>query len=764
MTAAGHESAREHVTGAARYVHDLALHDPTALHAWPVQSPHAHARVVGIDTAAAAAMPGVQAVLTARDVPGERAIGPVRHDEPLFPDEVCHHGQPVVWVVADSEPQARAAAAQVQVAYEPLPAVTSIAAAIAQQSFLTEPQTIATGDVQAALAAAPHRLTGELHVGGQEHFYLEMQCAYVHRDATGGYVVHSSTQHPTETQATVAHVLGVPAHRVVCESLRMGGAFGGKESQANVFAAIAALGCHVTGRPVVVRLDRRRDLTITGKRHPFLARYEVGFAADGALLALCVDLVSDGGYSLDLSQAILGRALFHIDNCYRVPDLRVTGRVARTHLPSNTAMRGFGGPQAMVVVEEVLDRIARTLALRPEAVRRRNFYRPGDHTHYGQAVRDAERIERIWRELLASSDFDRRRAAIDAWNGAHVHGKRGLAVTPVKFGISFTTTALNQAGALVLVYRDGSVQVNHGGTEMGQGLHSKVLAIAARTLGVDPVQVRLMPTRTDKVPNTSATAASSGSDLNGEAVRRACAELRERLLPVAADLLGCAPAAVEFADGAVRGGVRTAAFAQVVERAWQQRLPLFATGHYATPGIHFDARTGRGEPFRYFAYGAAVAEVEVDGFTGAHRLLAVDILHDVGDSLAPAIDRGQIEGGFLQGVGWLTCEQVVYGDDGALRSRGASTYKLPGAGECPERFVTNTLARATEPGAVFGSKAVGEPPFMLAIAVREALRDAVAAFGGGGEVALGCPATPEAVYWAIEAARAGAAQRARSCR
>ncbi len=749
MTPRGHESAEQHVTGAALYVHDIALRDGGALHGWPVQSPHAHAKVVRVDVVAALAMPGVRTVLTAADVPGAPSIGPVRHDEPLFPDEVCHHGQPVCWVIADSEAAARAAAAAVEVAYEPLPAVLTIEGAIAAASFLTEPQTIATGEPDAELARCGHRLAGELHVGGQEHFYLEMQCAYVRRDTAGGYHVQSSTQHPTETQQTVAHVLGVPAHRVVCESLRMGGAFGGKESQANLCAAIAALGCHATGQPVVVRLDRRRDMAITGKRHPFLARYEVGFDKGGKLRALVVELWSNGGYSLDLSNAILGRALFHIDNCYRVEHLRVRGRVARTHLPSNTAFRGFGGPQAMVVIEEILDRVARTLGLPPEVVRERNFYRDGDCTHYGQPVRDAQRIHRLWRELLTSSAFAARRQAIAAWNAQHEHAKRGLAITPVKFGISFTTTFLNQAGALVLVYRDGSVQVNHGGTEMGQGLHSKVLAVASRALGVSHEQLRCMPTRTDKVPNTSATAASSGSDLNGEAVRLACVELRTRLAPVAAELLHCAAGDVTFVDGMVRGGDGEVPFAAVVERAYLQRLPLFATGYYRTPGIHFDQKTGRGEPFRYFAYGAAVAEVEVDGFTGHHRLLGVDILHDVGDSLAPPIDRGQIEGGFLQGVGWLTCEEVVFGADGALQSRGASTYKLPGIGECPLRFVVNTLARATESGAVYGSKATGEPPLMLAIAVREALRDAVAGFRGAGLIDLACPATPEAIFWAL---------------
>lgn len=749
MNGPRHDSAVQHVNGSALYVHDEALRSGPLLHAWPVQSAHAHARVLKIDTTAARAMHGVAHVLTAADVPGRGLIGPVQHDEPLFPDEVCYHGQPICWVLADGEEHARRAAASVRVECEPLPAILSIATGIAAQSFFAEERTIATGDVDAAFGRCSHQLRGELEIGGQEHFYLEMQCAWVHRDAADGYVVHASTQHPTETQATVAHVLGLPAHRVVCESLRMGGAFGGKESQANAFAAIAALGCRATGRPVVVRLDRRRDLTITGKRHPFLARYRVGFDGDGRLLALDAELWSDGGWSLDLSNAILGRAMFHVDNCYRIADLRVRGRVVRTNLPSNTAMRGFGAPQATVLIEDVVDRVARTLGLPPEVVRRRNFYRPGDRTHYGQEVRDADRIERIFDGVAASSGFAARRRAIDAWNGQQPHKKRGLAITPVKFGISFTTTFLNQAGALVLVYRDGSVQLNHGGTEMGQGLLAKVAAIVAKELGVAADAVRTMPTRTDKVPNTSATAASSGSDLNGEAARRACREIRERLAPVAAALLACAVGDVVFAASRVHGGGRSLPFADVVERAYLQRLPLFATGHYATPGIHWDAAAGRGEPFRYFAYGAAVTEVEVDGFTGMHRLLAVDILHDVGESLSEVIDRGQIEGGFVQGAGWLTCEEVSYGDDGALRTRGASTYKLPGVGECPERFVVDLLPRASEPGAVFGSKAVGEPPFLLAVAVREALRDAVAAFRGGGVVDMACPATPAAVYQAL---------------
>ena len=750
-----HESAEMHVSGQALYTHDLALRDASALHAWPVQSAHAHARIRSIETSRALALPGVHAVLTARDVPGINDVGPVRRDEPLFPEEIMFMGQPVAWIIADSEDIARRAAALVDIDSEVLTAITDLRAALARDLFLTEPVRIERGHAGPALASAPHRASGELLVGGQEHFYLETQAAFAHYDESGELLVHSSTQHPTETQTIVARVLGVPAHRIVCQSLRMGGAFGGKEVQASAFACIAALGVRKTGRPVSVRLDRRRDMTITGKRHPFLGRFHVGFDERGKLLALEVELFSDGGFSLDLSEAIMWRALFHIDNCYSVEHLRITGRVLFTHTPSNTAMRGFGAPQAMVIIEDVIDRVARTLGLDPGRVRAINFYRPGDRTHYGQEVQGAERIARIVDELRAESDYDARRAEIDAHNAVHLHEKRGLAITPVKFGISFTTTLFNQAGALVLIYRDGSVQVNHGGTEMGQGLHAKVRSIAARELGVELDQVRVMPTRTDKVPNTSATAASSGADLNGAAVSDACRKLRENLAPLAATALGCPSDKVRHAEGMVYGdhgpGIQ---FAEIVERAYRARVPLFATGYYRTPHIHFDPRKGQGQPFHYFAFGACVSEVLVDGFTGQYTLRRVDILHDVGDSLAPQIDLGQIEGGFVQGLGLLTCEDLRFAADGALLSRGASTYKLPGIGECPPDFRVRTLTRATEPGVIFGSKATGEPPLMLAISVREALRDAVAAFGERGRpIALASPATPEAVYWAIREAR-----------
>ena len=625
------------------------------------------------------------------------------------------------------------------VRYEPLPAILGIEEAIARQSFLSGPARMQRGDAAAAIAAAPCQVRGELRIGGQEHFYLETQCAIACMDESDGVFLHSSTQHPSETQAIVARVLGIGRHRVTVECLRMGGAFGGKEVQANAWAAIAALGAWKTRRPVRVRLTRALDMALTGKRHPFLARYTAGHDERGVLRGFDVEMYSDGGWSLDLSEPVLWRAIFHLDNAYLLPAVNITGSVCRTHKTSQTAFRGFGGPQGMLVIEDALDRIARSLGLPPETVRERNFYREGDTTHYGMPVKDAGRIARIWAELKENACFDARREAVQAFNRAQAHRKRGIAITPVKFGISFTATMFNQAGALVSIYRDGTVQVNHGGTEMGQGLHTKIQQIAAESLGVDLDAVRVMPTRTDKVPNTSATAASAGTDLNGAAVGEACEQLKARLAPVAARLLA--------------GNGREPKFAEVVEAAYRERIPLFAQGFYRTPGLSYDPRTGQGTPFHYFAYGAAVSEVEVDGFTGEYRYLRTDILEDVGDSVSPVIDVGQVEGGFVQGLGWLTLEELVWNADGRLATDGASTYKLPSWTEMPEDFRVNFLTRASEPGVVFGSKAVGEPPLMLAISVREALRDAIAAFGGGGVVELDSPATPERVYWAIQRAR-----------
>lgn len=747
-----HESARGHVTGEALYADDMLDRFPRLLHAWPVLAPHAHAKLLRLDASEAMKEPGVCDTLTSTDVPGENDTGAARHDEPVFPAEIVFHQQPVAWVLGETLEAARLGAARVTAKYEPLPAIVTMEEAIAAGSFHSNPVRITRGNAEAALQASPHQLEGELTIGGQEHFYLETQCSLAWLDETGGVMVESSTQHPSETQEIVARVLGVARHRVTVQCLRMGGAFGGKEVQANPYAAVAALGVWKTRRPVRVRLPRVLDMALTGKRHPFLARFHAGFDHDGRIQALKLALYSDGGWSLDLSEPVLARALFHSDNAYFLPAVEATGLICKTHKTSQTAFRGFGGPQGMVVIEDILDRVARTLEIPADVVRERNFYREGQSTHYGQPVKDAERISRIWTQLKESSSFEARRREVERHNGTHPHRKRGLAMTPAKFGISFTATLFNQAGALVLIYKDGSVQLNHGGTEMGQGLHTKIRQIAAESLGVEEAAIRMMPTSTGKVPNTSATAASAGSDLNGAAVVDACTQLKTRLTPVAAGLLGVDAAELRFSGGMVSAGAKSVPFARVIEAAYQQRIALFAQGYYRTPEIHYDPKTMQGRPFYYFAYGAAVSEVEVDGFTGEYRLLRSDILQDTGESISPLVDRGQIEGGFAQGVGWLTLEELVWNSDGRLMTNGASTYKLPSWAELPDEFRVDFLTRAAEPGVVFGSKAVGEPPLMLAISVREALRDAIAAFGpgAGGVVALDSPATPERVFWAVQ--------------
>jgi xanthine dehydrogenase large subunit len=750
-----HESATGHVTGNALYTDDLCSRFPRLLHAWPVCSPHAHALVKALDTRKALISAGVITVLTGTNVPGEGACGPNRHDEPLFPSEVKFHMQPIAWVLGETLEAARVGAQLVSAEYERLPHVLTIEQAIDAGSFLSGPFRMSRGDTS-VIGASSLQFSGKLFIGGQEHFYLETQCAIAWLDETGGVAVESSTQHPSETQEIVARVLGVSRNQVTVECLRMGGAFGGKEVQANAWAAIAALGARNTGRPVRVRLTRALDMVLTGKRHPFLARYSAGFSRDGRIEGVRIHLYSDGGWSLDLSEPVLNRAMFHCDNAYYLPAIDVTGYICRTHKTSQTAFRGFGGPQGMLVIEEILDQAARRLGLAPEVVRERNFYREGDTTHYGQKVKDAGRIAVIWNQLMESASFASRRAEIENFNTQSRHCKRGLAITPVKFGISFTATFFNQGEALVLIYRDGSVHVNHGGTEMGQGLYTKIRQIAAECLGLPLHSIRMMPARTDKLPNTSATAASAGTDLNGAAVVEACNQLRQRLACTASTMLQCDPEAIQFTDGSVfESGFEAEGipFAKVCDQAYRQRVPLFAQGYYRTPEIHYDAATAKGKPFHYFAYGAAVSEVAVDAFTGDCQLLRTDILEDVGDSVSPLIDRGQIEGGFIQGVGWLTIEELLWDEEGRLATAGASTYKLPSWSEVPVAFHVDFLERAAEPGVVFGSKAVGEPPLMLAISVREAIRDAISAFGPGGPVHLDSPATPERIFFAIRRAR-----------
>jgi xanthine dehydrogenase large subunit len=733
-----HESAALHVTGRALYTDDLTPLTKGVLHGWPVQAPHAHARITGLRVDPAYDEPGVVRVLTADDVPGVNDSG-IKHDEALFPSEVMYHGQAVCWVLGETLEAARRGALRVEVDYEPLPAVLTLQEAMAAKSFQGSMPGARRGDVDAALARAPHVFEGETEMAGQEQFYLETQASLAEVDDGGQVFVQSSTQHPTETQEVVAHVLGLASHAVTVQCLRMGGGFGGKETQANAYAAVAALGASLTGRPTRVRLTRAQDITLTGKRHGFHATWRVGFDDDGHLLALDATLTSDGGWSLDLSEPVLARAICHIDNAYWIPDVRIRGRVAQTHKTSQTAFRGFGGPQGMLVIEDILGRCAPTLGIDPLDLRRRNFYAEGQETPYGQPVRHADRAGKAWDQVLTTGDVSARSEEIAEFNATHPHTKRALAMTPVKFGISFNLTAFNQAGALVHVYKDGSVLINHGGTEMGQGLHTKMLQVAATSLGVPLSRVRLAPTRTDKVPNTSATAASSGSDLNGAAIKNACEQIKARL--------------VDVDDG------RDLPWEELVHAAYFARVPLFAAGYYKTEGLHWDATVFRGTPFKYFAYGVAAAEVEVDGFTGAYRTRRVDIVHDVGDSLSPLVDLGQIEGGFVQGAGWLTLEDLRWDTSGGehrgrLTTQAASTYKLPSFSEMPEDFRVAMLDHAHEDGAVYGSKAVGEPPLMLAFSVREALRQACAAFGPAGfSVELPSPATPEAVYWALDAAR-----------
>jgi xanthine dehydrogenase molybdopterin binding subunit/xanthine dehydrogenase small subunit len=763
-----HESATGHVTGTAIYVDDQARSRPM-LEMWPVLSTQAHAKVTRLDVSVAETMPGVVCVLTAGDIPGVNDIGAIRQDEPLLADGlVSYHGQLVAVVVGRTFEECKAAARAVIVEYQPLEPIRNAREAIAKGSYHNEPHVISRGDIESALKSSSHVVRGQFDLGGQEHFYLEAQAAWAERGDDGDMFVCSSTQHPSEIQAVVSHVLHLPRNKVVVEAPRMGGGFGGKETQGNGWASLVALAAWKTGQPVRVQLDRDIDMMVTGKRHPFFGEYEVGFDAEGYLKAARVSLVSDGGWALDLSESITDRALFHLDNSYYIPAIHFTGRVGKTNNCSHTAYRGFGGPQGMVYIEEILDRVARHLSLPPEVVRERNLYHGSGETnttHYGQVLQD-NRLQTIWSTLRDQANLVERRAAIEEWNSRHDHKKRGLAMTPVKFGISFTASFLNQAGALVLIYRDGTVQVNHGGTEMGQGLYTKMRGVAMRELGITADRVRVMKTRTDKVPNTSATAASCGADLNGAAVRLACEALRARLADVAVSMLAeagrpTAPETLTFSNDRIG----ELPFAEVVERAYMQQVSLSANGFYRTPGLVYNKKMGQGSPFYYFAYGAALSEVEVDGLTGMKRVLRVDILHDVGDSLNPNVDRGQIEGAFVQGMGWLTGEELKWSQDGRLLSHSASTYQIPSIGDAPAEFNVTLLKNAAQDGVIHGSKAVGEPPFMLAISVREAIREAVAAFAPTQaerpkEVLLPSPATHEAIFATIKAVRSGANRQA----
>jgi xanthine dehydrogenase large subunit len=728
-----------------------------ALHCALATANIARATILSLNTEQAAAAPGVKLVLTAADLPHAKLWGTLIADEPLLADDQIHYnGQPIALIVADTRAHAEAAAARVHAEYAPLPPILTIDAAIKAGSYHGTAHTIQRGDVAQAIDAADHIITGTLLTPAQDHFYLETQATLASPDDNGDLTLLSSTQHPTEVQHLVSAVTGLPYHRVNCETPRMGGGFGGKESQAAPFAALAGLAAHTLGVPVLIRLNRHQDMVITGKRHTFHSQYRIGFSNAGKILGFQAMLTADGGHSTDLSPAILDRALFHLDNAYTIPALKFEGRVAKSNLPSATAFRGFGGPQGVAVIEEAINRFCEETGRDSAEVRHLNYYSDAQNiTPYGQPINDC-RLSTIHDQLLTSSGYTDRKKAIALFNATSPVIKRGIAYQPVKFGISFTVSMLNQAGALVVIYTDGSVQVNTGGTEMGQGLTTKMAVIAARSLGITDDRVRVMPTTTEKVPNTSPTAASSGTDLNGAAVRAAVATLLDRLRPVAAKMLNVAPSAITIADNVVSAGDQSIPFSALCKAAWAERVSLSATGFYATPGIAYDRDAGKGTPFRYFAYGGSVVEVELDGLTGEHRLRRVDILHDVGDSLAPEIDRGQVEGAFVQGLGWLTCEELLYNDDGRVLTAGPSTYKIPSFGDIPHNFRVDLLENATNDLAVMGSKAVGEPPFILAIGAVSALRQAIHAFAPTrGAVDLSLPATPEALLNAIYAHQTG---------
>jgi xanthine dehydrogenase large subunit len=755
--ALAHDSARKHVTGAAIYTDDIAEPFGT-LHLAAGGAARAHARLISLDLARVRSAPGVVAVLSVADIPGVNDVSPIgAGDDPVFvAKEVLFHGQVLFAVAADSFENARNAAKLAVAEYEDLPPLIEIEQALKAMSFVMDSHVMRLGDSSAALKAAMHRLRGRIEMGGQDHFYLEGQVSLAHPMEDGDVIIHCSTQHPTEVQHNVAHVLGRPDHAVTVEVRRMGGGFGGKETQASQWAAIAALAAVKTGRPCKFRLERDDDMIMTGKRHDFLIDYDVGFDAEGRIQGIEFMQAARCGYSADLSGAIADRAMFHADNGYFLGNATITSHRCKTHTASNTAFRGFGGPQGMMGIEQVIDAIARYLGKDPLDIRKRNLYGKTDRnvTPYHQTVEDNVLPEVIV-QLEASAEYAKRRAAVIAYNAANPYLKRGLALTPVKFGISFTTSHLNQAGALIHIYTDGSVHLNHGGTEMGQGLFIKVAQVVAEELQIDLDRVKITATTTGKVPNTSATAASSGSDINGMAAQAAARTLKQRLTDFAASEYKVPVSAVTFLPNRVRVGDKEISFPALVKQAYLARVSLSATGYYATPKIHYDRSKAQGHPFYYFAYGAAVSEVLVDTLTGEYRTTRVDILHDVGRSLNPAIDLGQIEGGFIQGAGWLTSEELYWDDKGRLRTHAPSTYKIPTCGDRPADFRITLFDNENREPTVFRSKAVGEPPLMLGISVFHALSDAIASLADYRLLpALNAPATPERVLLAIEELRA----------
>lgn len=752
-----HDSAVLHVQGSAVYIDDIREPEGT-LHVAPGYAPNAACgRILSLSLDAVRAVPGVVAVLTARDIPGVNDCSPSIGDDPVLADDrIAFHGQVVFAVIAETREIARRAArfGKIEIAVE-TPAVT-VGDALSQQTTDVLPSyAFKRGNVGKALRAAKVRIEDSFHIGGQEHFYLEGQAALAVPDERGGVIVHSSTQHPTEVQHCLAKMLAVPDAAVTCECRRMGGGFGGKESQAAQWAALAALAARLTGRPAKCRLDRDDDMVMTGKRHDFRVDYAAGCDETGRLTAVDVTFLSRCGYSADLSQGVNDRTMFHADNAYFYPQVHIQSRRLRTNTVSNTAFRGFGGPQGMLFAERMMEAIAVRLGLDPLDIRKRNLYEAGrDVTPYGMKVTDNIALAVI-EELEASADYRRRREHIVAFNAGSCFLKKGIALTPVKFGISFTLTQMNQAGALVHVYTDGSVHLNHGGTEMGQGLYVKVAQVVAEEFGIDIDMVRITATTTGKVPNTSPTAASSGSDLNGMAARNAAIAIKNRLMDFAAKEWKVAKSAIRFERGQVIIGNHAITFGDLAKKAHQARISLSSTGFYATPGLVWDRDKAKGRPFYYFAYGASCSEVTIDTLTGEMTVDRVDILHDVGRSLNPAIDIGQIEGGFVQGMGWLTMEELVFDDKGRLRTHAPSTYKIPCASDLPADFRVKLFESAGNPAdTIYRSKAVGEPPLMLPISVWCAVLNAIGSLKPGRMPPLEAPATPEAILAAVKAMQA----------
>lgn len=751
-----HDAAALHVTGAARYVDDIPTPSGT-LHLAFGTSPVACGILNAVDLSAVRVSKGVVDVLLAADLPFENDVSPSTHDEPLLAVQTLSYvGQPIFLVIATSHGAARAAAQQAHYDITENTPILSIEDALAADARFEEgPRIYARGDVVETMQNCVRQVSGSIDMGGQEHFYLEGQAALALPGENGDVLVHSSTQHPTEIQHKVAHALGQAMHSVRVETRRMGGGFGGKESQGNALAVSCAIAAARTGQPCKMRYDRDDDMIITGKRHDFRITYTCGFDHEGKILALDVIHYTRCGWAQDLSLPVADRAMLHADNAYFLPNVRIESHRLKTNMQSATAFRGFGGPQGVMGMERIIDHVAQDLGVDPLSVRQNNYYasmadntdQPKQDTPYGQVIDDAI-IEELSAQLVASSEYKKRRAEIDTWNSQNEIIKRGIALTPVKFGISFTLTHLNQAGALVHVYQDGSIHLNHGGTEMGQGLFQKVAQVAASRFGVAMDMVKITATDTAKVPNTSATAASSGSDLNGMAVKAACDTLCLRMAEHFATQYDCAVSDISFADGQVQIGNQSLPFAQAAQQAYEARISLSATGFYKTPDIEWDRIAGKGRPFFYFAYGAAVSEVAIDTLTGENRILRADILHDAGASLNPALDIGQIEGGYVQGAGWLTTEELVWDDKGKLRTHAPSTYKIPACGDRPDIFNVELWQGENKADTIYKSKAVGEPPFMLGTSVFFALSDAISACGPN-FANLQAPATAEEILNAV---------------